>query len=174
MQKQAFWDDYWLEIDENSRLVLLLFLLFFWVLFNSSFIYFYLGPKFIERLNRFKIIFLNSVSAIISAYFVSDLPTPSPDCNLSFKDWKSATNIPALLRKVVTRSLDELFKSSWSSLSKYITIWLILFSILSIVFSFVFYRSFDNKERKEIALGSVLLSVITICILQFSVSYLCS
>ena len=173
MAKIALWDEFWLELDASTRFTIVTVSLLFWVLFNSSLVYFLLGPKFSQQINRLKLFILNLIGAIFSTLIISKMPTPLPECELKPKEWKSATGITSYFRKMIAQSLDETFRLSWASLVKLLSSWFIIFLVLMIIFSFIFYLNFDHKLRKKLALSQVILGIILIIIMYFSMNHLC-
>ena len=173
MAKVALWDTFWLELDATSRATIVGTLLFFWVLFNSSVVYYYLGPTLVQQVNRFKLLVLNIISAVITTFLVSEMPTPIPDNKLQPRVWKSGIGLTSFFRNIVAKSLDEIFRLSWASLVKLLSIWFIIFVILMILFSFIFYLRSEAKLRKSLAISQIFLAIIIIFVLHFSMICLC-
>lgn len=173
MSKVALWDEFWLELSLENRAAIIFLILFFWVIFNSSFVYYLLGPKNVNSVNRLKIFITNSIGSLIATYFVSGTPTPLPDCPLQPKQWKSATGITSFFKKMVAQQVDEMLRLSWASLVKLFSLWLVIFMVSTMVLSFVMHPKIDRMVKKKLAYEQIILSLIVLSILHFSVNYLC-
>lgn len=173
MSKVALWDEFWLELSLENRASIICIVLFFWIIFNSSFVYYLLGPKNVASVNRLKIFITNLASSLIATYFISGTPTPQPDCTLQPKQWKSATGITSFFKKMVAQQVDEMLRLSWASLVKLFSLWLVIFMVSSMVLSFVFHPKIEKQIRKKLAYMQVILSLVVLFILHFSVNYLC-
>ena len=173
MSKVALWDEFWLELSLENRASIIFLILFFWITFNSSFVYYLLGPKNVQSVNRLKIFITNSIGSLIATYFISGTPTPQPDCALQPKQWKSATGITSYFRKMVAQQVDEMLRLSWASLVKLFSLWLVIFMVSTMVLSFILQPKIEKSVRKKLAYKQIILSLIVLFILHFSVNYLC-
>lgn len=173
MTKVTLWDEFWLELSLENRASIIFIILFFWIIFNSSFVYYLLGPKNVASINRLKIFLMNFSGSLIATYFISGTPTPQPDCQLQPKQWKSATGITSFFKKIVAQQVDEMLRLSWASLVKLFSLWLVIFIVSTMVLSFIVHPKIDKKIKKKLAYYQIILSLIVLLILHFSVNYLC-
>lgn len=173
MTKVALWDEFWVELSLENRVSIVFLILFFWIIFNSSFIYYLLGPKNVNSVNRLKILITNFVGSLVATYFISGTPTPQPDCALQPKQWKSVTGITSFFKKIVAQQVDEMLRLSWASLVKLFSLWLVIFMVSTMVLSFIFHPRVEKKIKNKLAYMQIILSLIVLLILHFSVNYLC-